>query len=89
MPCNGVAVATGQVATDLAKLIFALPSEGLKQAIAGLLRSKFPALSLLKIEPLPWSYDLGVTDFGFKIGFLSHAFKQSLTCILKQVAESL
>lgn len=68
MPCNGVAVATGIINRNLTELVLELPQEQLRAVLGQALTKQFPALTGKAIEALPYRYDLGVTDFGFKIG---------------------
>ncbi len=63
MPCNGIAVANGQINMNIAKLIFSIPPDDLKQTIAAMLKKQFPQLAKAKVKNLPWRGDLG-----FKIG---------------------
>lgn len=69
MPCNGVAVASGKLAENVSELIFSLPVEMLRQAIAEVLKEQFPAeLARARVEPMPWRYDRNTTHAGVKLG---------------------
>jgi hypothetical protein len=57
------------LARDVQQLIFALPVEELRQAIAQFLKQQFPAeLDRARVEPMPQRYDRGTTHAGVKLG---------------------
>lgn len=64
MPCNGVAVATGIINENLAKLALELPREALTQAIVTMLQSKFPETFKGKKAKAPPAW---VQGFGFRL----------------------
>lgn len=68
MPCNGVAVANGRIELNQARALAQLPADVLRDTVALHLRQNFPALAGAALEPLPWQYDFGVADIGFKLG---------------------
>lgn len=76
MPCNGVAVAIGQIESNLAELLAQIPATNLQNAIITLLKTKYPQLRRNKVQPLPAKYDAGTVQSGdtaFKLGpYLAH-----------------
>jgi hypothetical protein len=68
MPCNGVVVANGRIEMKVAELIFTIPTDKLRDALAAAMVQQIPELAGARPKKLPYKYDRGVTDFGFALG---------------------